>query len=150
MAANLDIVDDKTNTVHMLEPNWTDLQQGFHYPSTIVMTSLLGLQPHKGQLREVQAHCKSVAPRSVITIVSMFFVAKWKSSEILIVNIWECVNQIMEEEEEATPYSLPDLNTWWQLVTKEFIDHFEPPLAVCASSKDNVGIHRDSTVKPHY
>jgi hypothetical protein len=46
MAANLHIIDHKTNTLHMLEPDLSDLQQGSGLPSTIITTSLLGLRPH--------------------------------------------------------------------------------------------------------
>jgi len=48
MAANLHIIDHKSNTLHMLEPDWSDLQQGSRLPSTIVTTSLVGLRPHQG------------------------------------------------------------------------------------------------------
>ena len=41
MAANLHIIDHKINTQHMLERDWTDLQQDSCHPSTIVMTSLV-------------------------------------------------------------------------------------------------------------
>jgi hypothetical protein len=47
-AANLHIFDHKTNTLHMLEPDWSDLQQGSRLRSTIVMTSLVSLRPHQG------------------------------------------------------------------------------------------------------
>jgi len=45
MAANLHNIDHKTNTLHMLEPNWTDLRHCSHLPSTIITTLLVGLQP---------------------------------------------------------------------------------------------------------
>ena len=38
MAANLHIIDHKTNTLHMLKPDWTILQQGSHLPSTTITT----------------------------------------------------------------------------------------------------------------
>jgi hypothetical protein len=43
IAANLHIIDDKTNTSHMLQPNWFDLQQGSRLLSRIVTTSRVGL-----------------------------------------------------------------------------------------------------------
>jgi len=46
MADNLHLIDHKSNTLHMLEPNWSELKQGTHLPSTIITTSLVGLQPH--------------------------------------------------------------------------------------------------------
>jgi hypothetical protein len=48
MAANLHIIDHKTNTLHMLEPDWSDLQQGSRLPLTMVTTSLVGLRPLQG------------------------------------------------------------------------------------------------------
>ena len=48
MAVNLHLIDHKTNTLHMLEPDWTVLQQGSRLPSTIITTSLIGLRPHQG------------------------------------------------------------------------------------------------------
>ena len=111
MAAYLHIINHKTNTLHMLEPNWTDLQQGSHLPSTIITTSLVGQRPHQGQLREVRVHCKTVACRSAIDLVSMSFVANCKSAEIFIVNIREHIYKIMDEQEEATPQKPADLET---------------------------------------
>jgi hypothetical protein len=76
MAANLHIINQKTNTLHMLEPDWSDLQQGSRLPSTIVTMSLVGLRPHQGRLREVRSHCKT---KSAINLVSASCVAKCKS-----------------------------------------------------------------------
>jgi hypothetical protein len=43
MAAKLCSIHHKTNTLHMLEPDWTDVQQGSHHLLTIVTTLLVGL-----------------------------------------------------------------------------------------------------------
>jgi len=148
MAANLHIIDHKINTLHMLEPDWTDLQQCSRLLSTIVTTSLVGLQPHQGQSREVRAHCKRVARRSAINLVSTFFVTKCKSSEMLIVNIRERIDKIMEEEEEATPHTPADLETWRLCVRKAFADIFEPPTGVPPASKHDFCIATNPTAKP--
>jgi len=76
MAANLLIIDHETNTLHMLEPDWTDLQESSRLQSTMVTTSLVGLRPHQGRLREVRAQCKAVARRSAINLVSTSFVTR--------------------------------------------------------------------------
>ena len=47
MAANLHIIDHKTNTVQMLESDGADVQQGSRLPSTIVTTSLVGQGTHQ-------------------------------------------------------------------------------------------------------
>jgi hypothetical protein len=44
-------------------------------------------------------------------MVSAFFVAKFKSSEICIVNIRERIDKIMEKEEESTPHKPAYLET---------------------------------------
>jgi len=72
----------------------------------------------------VRAHCKTVARRSAINLVSVSFVAKCKSSEIFIDNIRERIDKIMEEEEEATPHKPADLETWRLRVRKAFADLF--------------------------
>jgi len=148
MAANLHIIDHKTNTLHMLEPDWSDLQQGSRLPSTIVTTSLVGLRPHQGRMREVRAHCKTVARRSAINLVSTSFVAKCKSSEIFIVNIQERIDKIMEEEEEATAHKPADLETWRLCVRKAFPDLFEPPTGLPPASKHHFRIDTDPTAEP--
>jgi len=111
MAANLPSIDQKINTLHMLERDWTDLQQDSCHLSTIVTTSLVDWRPPHGPLREVRAHCNRVARRSVINMVPESLVAKCKSSEIVIVNIRERIDKIMKEEEEGTPHYPSDLKT---------------------------------------
>ena len=148
MASNLHIIDHKTNTLHMLEPDWTDLQQCSRLPSTIVTTSLVGLRPHQGQLREVRAHCKLVARRSAINLVSTFIVTKCKSSEMLNVTIRECIDKIMEEEEETTPHKPADLETWRLRIRQAFADIFEPPTGVPPASKHDLRIDTNSTAMP--
>jgi len=63
MATNLHIINQKTNTLHMLEPDRTDLQQGSNLLSPTVMTSHEGLRPYQGQLSDVQANYRAVANR---------------------------------------------------------------------------------------
>jgi hypothetical protein len=145
MAANLHIIDHKTNTLHMLEPDWPDLQQGSRLPSTIVTILLIGLRLHLERLREVRAHCKTVATRSAINLVSASFVAKRKSSEIFIVNIRERIDKIMQYEEEATRHKPANLETWRLRVRKEFADLFELPTGVLPASKNDFRIDTDPT-----
>jgi len=98
----------------------------------------------------VQVHCKTVASRSGINLVSASFVAKWKSSEFFIVNIRERIDKIMEEEEEAPPHMPADLETWQLRVRKVFADLFEPPRGVAPASKHVFRIETDPTAKlPH-
>ena len=150
MAANLHILDHKTNTLHMLEPDWTELPEGSCLPSTIFTTSLVGLRPHQGRMREVHAHCKTAARRSAVNMLSTSFLAKCKSSEIVIVNIREHINMIMEEEEQATPHKPADLETCRLRVRKAFADLFKPPTGVPPASKPHFRIDTNSTAKlPH-
>jgi hypothetical protein len=43
MAVNLHLIEHKTNTLHMLELDWTVLQQGFRLILTIITIWLAGL-----------------------------------------------------------------------------------------------------------
>jgi len=147
MAANLHIIDHKTNTVHMLEPDWYDLQPGSRLPSTIVTTSRVCLRSRQGQLREVRAHCMTVARRSAVNLVSTFFFAKCKSSEIFIVNIREYIDKILEEQPEATPHKPADLETWRLHISKAFADFFQPPTGVPPASKHDFRIDTNETAK---
>jgi len=132
----------------MLEPDWTDSKQGSRLPSTIVMKSVVGPWPHRASLREVRAHCKAVARRSLINLVSAFLVAKCKSSDIHIVIIWERIDKIMEQEEETSSQKPADLETWRLRVWEAFADLFEPPTGVSPASKHNFCINTDPTAKP--
>jgi hypothetical protein len=126
MAPNLHIINKKTNTLHMREPNWTGFPQGSRLQSTIVTTSLVSLQLHKEQLSKVRAHWKTVAHTSEIHIDSVSFFVRCTSSERVIVNIRKHIDKILEkEEEETTPYTPADLKTWWGLVLATGLDrHF--------------------------
>jgi len=135
----------------MLEPDWNDLQEGFHLPSTIITTLLVALRPDTGQLREFWAHCKPVACRTPINIVSTSFDANGKSLEIIIVNNRERIDKIIEEEEEATPHKWADLETWLLCVRNAFADLFKPLMGTLPASKHDFCIDTDPTAKmPHH
>jgi hypothetical protein len=134
MAANLQIIDHKTNTLYMLEPDWSDMQAGSRLLSTIVTTLLIGLGPYQARLREVRAHCKTVACRSAINLVAVSFATKCKALEIFIISIQERINKIMKKEEEATSHKPADLETWQLCIRKAFPDLFERPMGVPSAS----------------
>jgi len=151
MAANLHIIDHKTSILHLLVPDWTNWQQGAHRLSTTIMISMVGLRPHWEPWREGQAYCRMVDHRIEINIVPASFITKCNSAEICIVNIWECIAKVMEEEEETTPHKPADLVTWQLGFSKAFAELFELPLAIPPALWINFRIDTDSTVKPpHY
>jgi len=135
----------------MLEPDWTDWQDISHLPSTIVTSSSHGsLWPHQEPLREDRAHCRTVAHRSAIKVVSASFVAKCKSSKSFIVNMWERIGKILEEEEEGTPHKPADLETWQLQIKKAFPDFIELPTGVPPPLKRDFCIDTDPAAKLPY
>jgi len=126
----------------MLEPDWTELQQGCPLHSAMVTTWPVGLQSHQGPWKQVQACCQRVAYRSAINIVSTIFVAKFKLSGIFILNIRENINKILNEE-DAAPNNPADLTTWRLHIRKPFADLIELPMGVPPALKCNFRLNTD-------
>jgi len=148
IATNLHVINHKTNTLHLLEPNYTDLEQGSHLASTIGKSSLSSLRRLQQQCREVWAHCSTAACRSAINMVSTSFVTKGKSFEIFTNPIPECINLILEEEGEVTPQKSVDLKTWHQHVRKAFADLLELAMRISPAFKYDFHIDTNPTAKP--
>jgi hypothetical protein len=65
MAKNPHLIDYQTNTLHMLEADWSTLSKG-GVAQFNIQASLYGLRPHQGRESEVTSFCKGVVERAGI------------------------------------------------------------------------------------
>jgi hypothetical protein len=119
MAKNPHLIDYRTNTLHMLEADWSTLGKG-GVAQFNVQTSLYGLRPHQGRESEVTSFCKGVVERAGIHLLSAREVhkilARRKGKErIFVVNLRERIDKMVAEDSEqwTDPQTqFADLQRW--------------------------------------
>jgi transposase InsO family protein len=149
---------DADNRLHLLEPDWTRLSSD-GCPAFIPTTSLMGLRPHQGRARSLEAHCAEVGAAAGINLISAKEVAtvlrrsrrsRAGSGDVLfVIDVRERLDKMVAECDDPKP---ADLETWRVRVRKAFADLFEPPKGVPppASDGSDFRIITDPTARvPH-
>jgi hypothetical protein len=161
MAKNPHLIDYQTNTLHMLEADWSSLgKDGLAQFS--VHTTLCGLRPHQGRESEVASYCRDVAKRAGLHLLSAQDVHKLLShrsgvrkaqAQIFVVDIRERIDKMVLEctDECGDPQTaFADLQRWRAKIREVFADLFEPPSGLPPRTKDDFRINTDQGAKaPH-
>jgi hypothetical protein len=149
---------DADNRLHLPEPDWTRLN-GDGCPAFVPTTTLMGLRPHQGRARSLEAHCAEVgaaagihliSAREVATVLRRSHRSRTGSGDILfVINVREKMDRMVAECDNPKP---ADLETWRVRVRKPFADLFEPPKGIPppASDGSDFRIITDPTARvPH-
>jgi hypothetical protein len=146
------------NRLHLLEPTWTRLNSD-GCPAFVPSTSLMGLRPHQGRARSLEAHCAEVSTAAGINLISAREVATvlrrsrrshaGSQDTLFVIDVRKRLDKMVEECDDPKP---ADLETWRIRVRKAFADLFEPPKGVPppASDGSDFRIITDPTARvPH-
>jgi hypothetical protein len=150
MAKNPHLIDYHTNTLHILDAEWSQLTMKKTADLRITAT-LYGLRPHQGREQEVAAHCEQVAARAGIHLVTADEVsralAKPRTRHLWIVDVRERLDKLASEGTDGDP-KFADVERWRNRIKEEFGDLFLAPTGLPPRTKDDFRIEIDPHAKP--